>query len=106
MNENEAAVEKTDEVSKSLEHADSEFKGTYETMLTTSDNPFDPFDRFDDWFAFDEQKGYHTCSYLARIARISNGISDDDNERTIEEAIDEIIALNITGNYKKVKRSA
>ena len=77
-----------------------------DARLTTTDNPYDPFTQFRQWYSFDEQKGYHTCSYLARIARISNGISDDDNERTIEEAIDEIIALNITGNYKKVKRSA
>ena len=38
-------------------------------MLTTVDNPFDPFEQFTSWFMFDEEKGYHTCSYLGRIAR-------------------------------------
>ena len=36
--------------------------------ITTTDNPFDFFTQFDDWFQFDESKGYHTCSYVARIA--------------------------------------
>ena len=26
-------------------------------MLTTSDNPYDPFTQFDEWYAFDERKG-------------------------------------------------
>lgn len=40
--------------------------------LTTFDNPFDPFERFSDWFLFDVGKGYNTCSYLARIAKLLN----------------------------------
>ena len=43
-------------------------------MLTTIDNPFNPFDQFDEWFAYDVSKGYHTCSYLARIAKTSDEI--------------------------------
>lgn len=27
-------------------------------MLTTVDNPFDPFEQFTSWFMFDEEKGY------------------------------------------------
>ena len=41
------------------------------SMLTTIDNPFDPFTQFDDWLRFDEEKGYHTCQFLAKIARPS-----------------------------------
>ena len=29
-----------------------------ECMLTTIDNPFDPFEQFDEWLMFDKQKGY------------------------------------------------
>ena len=46
--------------------------------LTTIDNPFDPFTQFDDWFRFDEAKGYHSCSYLGRIAKVSYGLSDEE----------------------------
>lgn len=37
-------------------------------MLTTFDNPYNPFDEFTSWFMFDEEKGYHSCAYLGRIA--------------------------------------
>lgn len=74
------------------------------SMLTTTDNPFDPFTQFDDWFAFDEQNGYHTCAYLARIAHTSNGLGTAENYSEIERAIDEIVKYNLTGNYKKVTR--
>lgn len=73
--------------------------------ITTTDNPFDFFTQFDDWFQFDESKGYHTCSYIARIAKVSNDLSDLDNENEIARAIDEIINLNLTGNYKIIRRN-
>ena len=73
-------------------------------MLTTSDNPFDPFDDFDSWFAFDSSQNYNSCSYLARIAKTSDELSDVDNELAIEQAINEIIEFNLTGNYVKVVR--
>lgn len=71
-------------------------------MLTTIDNPFDPFTQFDSWYQFDESKGYHSCSYLARIAKISNALSDEDMALAIESAIDEIVALNPLNVYRKV----
>jgi hypothetical protein len=40
-----------------------------QSMLTTEDNPFDPFTQFDEWYAFDVEKEYYTCAYLARIAK-------------------------------------
>ena len=49
--------------------------------LTTFDNPYDPFERFSDWFLFDVGKGYNTCSYLARIAKTSEQFSDEENEQ-------------------------
>lgn len=71
-------------------------------MLSTIDNPFDPFVDFDNWYKFDEEKGYHTCSYLARIANLSDDCSEMENEESLEEAIDEAVSLNVLGIYKKV----
>ena len=70
--------------------------------LTTLDNPYDPIDDFDRWYAFDESKGYGTCSYLARIARTSSSLSDYENQQAINQAIDEILRLNLLGIYRKV----
>ena len=75
-----------------------------ETMLTTFDNPFDPFDEFDQWFQFDSDKGYNSCSYLARIAHTSSQLSDSENAREVERAIDEIIKYDFMNIYKKVSR--
>ena len=73
-----------------------------DVMLTTIDNPFDPFTQWDDWKRFDEDMGYYTCNYLARIAITSDDASDADNDAAINIAIDEIVRLNITGMYRKV----
>jgi len=74
-----------------------------EVMLTTTDNPYDPFSQFEDWYNFDETQGYHTCSYLARIAKTSQNISEKDNDEEIDRAMDDIIRLDVTGKYKKTK---
>ena len=76
-----------------------------EFRLTTFDNPFDPFDSFDDWLLFDIEKGYGTCEYLARIARTSDGLSDEEYNQEIERAIDSIIAIDPFNMYKKVSRN-
>lgn len=73
-----------------------------EAMLTTTDNPFDPFTQFDEWKAYDEAKGYYTCSYLARIVKTSEELSPEEEATAIDNAIDEIIKMNILGIYKKV----
>ena len=49
-------------------------------MLTTFDNPFDPFEQFTSWFLFDTEKGYNSCSYLARIARSSAQFTEEEND--------------------------
>ena len=72
--------------------------------LTTIDNPYDPIDDFTSWFLFDEEKGYHTCSYLGRIARTSTALSDDENDNEVERAIDEIIKYDFQHIYKKIER--
>lgn len=72
-------------------------------MITTFDNPYDPMTQYEDWLAFDEQKGYYTNSYLARIARTSPELTPEENEEEIERAINEIIKQNGYSIYKKIK---
>lgn len=76
-----------------------------QVMLTTFDNPFDPFEDFDSWFMFDIEKGYNSCSYLGRIARTSDQLSDEENEEEINKAIDEIIKYDFRNIYKKVRKN-
>ena len=74
------------------------------TMLTTVDNPYDPIDDFMNWYMFDVEKGYNSCSYLARIAKTSEQFTDLENEEEIERAIDEIIKYDFMNIYVKVQR--
>lgn len=74
--------------------------------LTTIDNPYNPFAQFAQWFLFDEEKGYHTTSYLGRIVRTSDQLSDEENNNEVERAIDEIIKYDFLGIYKKVVMTA
>lgn len=75
---------------------------TVEYMLTTVDNPWNPFTNFDEWRAFDEARGYHTSAFLARIVRTSEALSDEQQSYAIEQAIDEIVQENVLGLYRKV----
>jgi len=75
-----------------------------EFLLTTVDNPFDPFTQFQEWLSFDSQKGYNTCGYLARIAKSSHALSDMDEDLSIEMAMNEIVKENVYGVHKKVSR--
>lgn len=74
-------------------------------MLTTFDNPFDPFEQFTSWFMFDAEKGYNSCGYLARIANLTDDMSDQEVNDEIERAIDEIIQYDFMNIYKKVKKN-
>lgn len=77
---------------------------SYDCRLTTFDNPFDPFDEFTSWFSFDVEKGYYTCSRLARVAQLSDDLSEVEESKEIERAIDEIIEYDFLNIYKKVRR--
>lgn len=74
-----------------------------EVMLTTVDNPFNPFSDFEDWVNFDRANGYYTLEYLGRIAKTSSELSEADYELAIDEAINEIIELNVLGIYTTVE---
>ena len=48
------------------------------------------------------EKGYHTTAYLGRIARTSDQLSDEENNKEVERAIDEIIRYDFQNIYRKV----
>lgn len=76
----------------------------YESALTTVDNPWDPIDDFDNWYRYDMDKGYSTCCYLARVAKISENMTETERAEETERAIDRIVLFDPFNLYKKVKR--
>ena len=73
-------------------------------MLTTVDNPFDPFDQYEEWLAFDVRRGYNSTGLLARIAVVGDELSVSDQALAIEQAIDEIVHENVTGMHREVTK--
>lgn len=81
-----------------------------EFMLTLIDNPFDYFTDFRNWLSFDiehSQKFNHQtcCEYLARIANLSDEMTQKEKDTEIERAIDEIIFYDFRNLYKKVSKT-
>lgn len=75
----------------------------HDCALTTVDNPYDPFEQFASWLLFDSEKGYNCCSVLARIAKVSDDMTEKEIVEEQERAIDEIIKHDFLNIYKKVK---
>lgn len=80
---------------------------TEEVMLTTIDNPYNPFENFDQWYAFDEMAARREnrptcCGYLARVSMNSDDVSDNEFNQVMNDVIDEICELNLSGKFIKV----
>lgn len=78
-----------------------------ECLLTTTDNPYNPFDNFDEWYNYDlllarQQERPDVCSYLDRISRVNSLMPSGMYDKAVESAIDEIVEFNITGKYMKI----
>lgn len=77
-----------------------------ETMLTTIDNPFNPFTNLQAWQQYDEHYlHYQTCQKLALKADISVDFPDLYNEMCIDDAMKEIVKEDTLGVYRIVKAS-
>lgn len=73
--------------------------GVIPMMLSTPDNPYNPFENFDDWYACDEDRGHHTSSYIARLVFTSEAFSEDANQVAINDAVQRIYTANPKGMY-------
>ena len=74
-------------------------------MLSTFDNPYNPFKDFTSWLLYDKEKGYNSCEYLGRIANVLPEFSQKEEDEEIERAIDEIIKYDFMNIYTKVKEN-
>lgn len=72
-----------------------------QVWLTTIDNPFDPFDQYDDWKRFDEDHGYFTDSKVCRVMNNEQDFDDETFSQFCEDAVDTLLELNPYGIYRK-----
>ena len=66
-------------------------------MLTTIDNPYNPFTQWDEWLKFDRDQGYYTNEYLASTVPDDDSLSFDQTLQAFEEAMRYIADTNPTG---------
>lgn len=71
-------------------------------MLTTTDNPYNPYTNFDEWFLYDTLNGYNSCSLLDRMLDVNDEMSDEEVNAAIEQAIDQIVLADLTDKYVKI----
>lgn len=78
-----------------------------EYMLSTLDNPYNPFTQYDEWYIFDCQKGYYSCSYLAREfeAHHKPYLTEEQKAKQIQEVIQNIVDNDKSGIFCKVTRN-
>lgn len=63
-------------------------------LLSTSDNPYNPWTSFDQWRIWDEAAGYNSLAYLARIVKSSDELSAVDQSTAISQGMNDIIEQN------------
>jgi len=73
-------------------------------MLTTVDNPFNPFHQFEQWRLYDVEHGYNSCELIDRFAETSDDLSDEENNLIIEQTINEIIKYDSLNIFAKITR--
>lgn len=72
-----------------------------EYMLTTFDNPFNPFVDFLSWYMFDCEKQHFTCSRLARIANLDSEMTQKEYDAERERAMNFIVKYDLEGKFFK-----
>lgn len=70
-----------------------------DALLSTKDNPYNPHDDWIAWNAWDEQHGYNTTNYLARLAQIDVAHPDWVQEQLINQAMLYILENDDDGIY-------
>ena len=75
-----------------------------EYLLTTLDNPYNPFVDFTSWYMFDCEKGHNTSSRLARIANFDSEMTQKEREEEMDRAMDLIVRYDLEDIYIKCNR--
>lgn len=73
-------------------------------MLSTIDNPYNPFENYESWLMFDIGKGYNSGSRLARITKFTDDMTQKERDEETERAIDEFIKYDFLDLFIKVTK--
>lgn len=71
-------------------------------MITTVDNPYNPFEDFEKWFVWDHIAGYNSCERMAAFASDSKNLTAEEELIDNEKAIDQVVLNDFTNLFRKV----
>ena len=74
-------------------------------FLTTFDNPYNPYDQFEQWYQYDMDHGYNSSGLLMRLAQTSSQFTDNENAYEIEKAIKSWQTIQLTSTRSSKSRS-
>ena len=70
-------------------------------LLTTIDNPYNPFVDFSSWYMFDCEKGHNTSSRLARIMNVNSEMTQKEIDEERDRAMNLIVAYDLEDTFFK-----
>lgn len=75
-----------------------------EYLITTIDNPWNPFTHPNEWSAFDREHGYNTREKLATYILSTDDLGDNEKEADISFGQKLFLDADILGIYIRVKK--
>ena len=74
------------------------------SMITTFDNPYDPFEEYELWYQFDTIQGYNTCGKVAAFVHSTYDMSEAIEDESFEQGYNDLLESDKLGIYLKVTK--
>lgn len=71
-------------------------------MVTTIDNPWNPFSHYHEWLSYDMTHCYHTDEWIAVLSKTSNDLGTEEQQEQVDAGVDSLLALDPYGLHVKV----
>ena len=63
-------------------------------LITTIDNPFNPFTQPDEWYSFDKTYGYNTYQNVVSLGSFTNDMTADEEKEEYIKAMEKLLKLH------------
>ena len=71
-------------------------------MVTTIDNPWNPFVHYHEWLSYDMQHGYFTDQWMYVLTKTSNDLRPEEIEEQIDAGVTRLLEIDPYGLHVKV----
>lgn len=75
-------------------------------MLTTIENPFNPFKNFENWLKFDREKNHFTLELIDRFTLSRTSFTEEFDRMMYDWALEDIIESDFEGKYRIVNENS